>query len=137
MFWVHGSPSCRLEARCAPLLVPSQPPRPRLIANQPHAHMMARTLAFPCQGSQCSMPASPHQAIDTTYAVRFMDDAVFRELGIRLVAWDRPGYGQSDPQPQRSFQTFAGVSSVPRSASSRMLRPHARRAVFKVRVILF
>ncbi len=42
-------------------------------------------------------------------AGRFMDDAVFRELGIRLIAWDRPGYGQSDPQPQRSFQTFAGL----------------------------
>ena len=40
---------------------------------------------------------------------RFMDDDVFRELGIRLVAWDRPGYGQSDPQPQRSFKTFTGA----------------------------
>ena len=45
-------------------------------------------------------------------AGRFMDDAVFRELGIRLIAWDRPGYGQSDPQPQRSFQTFAGLLPV-------------------------
>ena len=54
LFWVHGSPSCRLEAT-------------------------------------------------------FMDEAVFQKLGIRLIAFDRPGYGQSEPHRQRSFASFAGA----------------------------
>ena len=40
-----------------------------------------------------------------------MDEAVFQELGIRLIAFDRPGYGQSEPHPRRSYASFAGTSS--------------------------
>lgn len=38
-----------------------------------------------------------------------MDEAVFQKLGIRLIAFDRPGYGQSEPHRQRSFASFAGA----------------------------
>ena len=49
---------------------------------------------------------------------------MFRELGIRLVAWDRPGYGQSDPQTQRSFKTFAGAPCVMRGQTGNERQGH-------------
>ena len=33
-------------------------------------------------------------------------ESVLDELGIHLVAFDRPGYGQSSPQRRRNFTTF-------------------------------
>ena len=30
-----------------------------------------------------------------------------QELGVYFVAFDRPGYGESDPDPKRSFQSTA------------------------------
>jgi pimeloyl-ACP methyl ester carboxylesterase len=34
-------------------------------------------------------------------------DELLERYGVRLVSYDRPGYGQSDPHPQRSLNTSA------------------------------
>eukprot|EP00897_Mesotaenium_endlicherianum_P004649 jgi/Mesen1/4211/ME000219S03343 len=41
------------------------------------------------------------------WAKGFGTQAMLEGLGVRLVAYDRPGYGQSDPHPQRTLQSEA------------------------------
>ena|SRR5690242_19764233 len=41
------------------------------------------------------------------------EDAMLAELGLRLVTYDRPGYGESDPQPgRRVVDAAADVAAI-------------------------
>jgi pimeloyl-ACP methyl ester carboxylesterase len=59
-----------------------------------------RTLAFDDVGDRGGVPVVYLHGTPDSRLARHPDDAVAAECGVRLVAVDRPGAGQSDPDPQ-------------------------------------
>lgn len=59
--------------------------------------------------------SSWHRSLGSRLESAVLNSAVLEELKIRVVSFDRPGYGQSSPHTNRSLASFAGVDSDARS----------------------
>ena len=53
-----------------------------------------------------------HRALGSRLESAVLDSAVLADLEIRVVSFDRPGYGQSSPHANRSIATFVGAPSL-------------------------
>jgi pimeloyl-ACP methyl ester carboxylesterase len=73
-----------------------------------------RRLAYRDRGDPAATPIVSHHGTPGSRLDRHPDeDAILAELGVRMIAYDRPGYGESDPQPGRRVVDAAGdVSAV-------------------------
>jgi pimeloyl-ACP methyl ester carboxylesterase len=61
-----------------------------------------RTLAYVERGSADGVPAILCHGTPGSRYTRHPDEGIYDRYGLRAVAYDRPGYGLSDPQPGRS-----------------------------------
>jgi pimeloyl-ACP methyl ester carboxylesterase len=66
-----------------------------------------RTLAFDDVGDPAGYPVVWHHGSMTCRLLRHPDDSLAAGAGLRLVCADRPGYGDSSPQPGRTLQGWA------------------------------
>lgn len=61
-----------------------------------------RTLAFVERGAPEGVPVIALHGTPGSRFVRQADPDLYERHGVRWIAYDRPGYGRSDPQPDRS-----------------------------------
>jgi pimeloyl-ACP methyl ester carboxylesterase len=78
-----------------------------MAANQPRTGEMrtpdGRRLAYCDSGAEDAVPIVAHHGTPGSRLDRHPEDAArLAELGLRMVSYDRPGYGASDPQPGRT-----------------------------------
>ncbi|MEV6522532.1 alpha/beta hydrolase [Longispora sp. NPDC051575] len=66
-----------------------------------------RTLAVEEWGVPGGTPVFSLHGSPMSRLARYPDDALFAELGIRLVTYDRPGFGASTPHPTRRVRDAA------------------------------
>lgn len=62
-----------------------------------------RALAFVERGVADGMPVLVCHGTPGSRLVRHPDPTLYERHGVRMVAYDRPGYGRSDPHPGRSI----------------------------------
>jgi pimeloyl-ACP methyl ester carboxylesterase len=61
-----------------------------------------RRLTYCDNGDPAATPVISHHGTPGSRLVRHPDeDAMLADLGLRMISYDRPGYGESDPQPGR------------------------------------
>ena len=66
-----------------------------------------RTLAFVERGAQDGVPVLACHGTPGSRLTRHPDPQMYERHGVRMVVYDRPGYGRSDPQPGRSIADAA------------------------------
>jgi pimeloyl-ACP methyl ester carboxylesterase len=66
-----------------------------------------RTLAYVERGSADGVPAILCHGTPGSRYTRHPDPAIYERHGVHAVAYDRPGYGRSDPKPGRSVADAA------------------------------
>jgi pimeloyl-ACP methyl ester carboxylesterase len=66
-----------------------------------------RTLAFFERGATDGMPVLVCHGTPGSRLTRHPDPTLYERQGVRMVAYDRPGYGRSDPHPGRSISDAA------------------------------
>jgi pimeloyl-ACP methyl ester carboxylesterase len=66
-----------------------------------------RTLAFFERGASDGMPVLVCHGTPGSRLTRHPDPTLYERHGVRMVAYDRPGYGRSDPHPGRSISDAA------------------------------
>jgi pimeloyl-ACP methyl ester carboxylesterase len=66
-----------------------------------------RTLAFVERGPESGMPVLVCHGTPGSRLTRHPDPEMYERHGVRMVAYDRPGYGRSDPQLGRSVADAA------------------------------
>jgi pimeloyl-ACP methyl ester carboxylesterase len=67
-----------------------------------------RTLTFIERGDPNGVPVIVCHGTPGSRHTRHPDPELYERHGVRMVAYDRPGYGGSDPQPGRSVADAAG-----------------------------
>jgi pimeloyl-ACP methyl ester carboxylesterase len=72
-----------------------------------------RTIAYVERGPEGGMPVILSHGTPGSRLARHPDAGIYERHGVRVVAYDRPGYGLSDPQPGRSVaDAAADVASL-------------------------
>jgi len=72
-----------------------------------------RTLAFVERGATQGTPVLVCHGTPGSRLSRHPDPDLYERHGVRMVAYDRPGYGRSDPQPGRSVaDAAADIESI-------------------------
>ncbi len=73
-----------------------------------------RRLAYRDNGDPAAMPVVSHHGTPGSRLDRHPDeDGILAELGVRMVTYDRPGYGESDPQRgRRVVDAAADVAAI-------------------------
>lgn len=66
-----------------------------------------RTLAYDDVGDPQGRPVFWHHGSMTCRLFRHPDDSLAARAGVRLICTDRPGYGESSPQPHRTLSGWA------------------------------
>ena len=66
-----------------------------------------RTLTFVERGAADGMPVLVCHGTPGSRLTRHPDPEIYERHGVHMVAYDRPGYGRSDPQPGRSVADAA------------------------------
>ena len=66
-----------------------------------------RTLTFVQRGAADGTPVLVCHGTPGSRLTRHPDPEIYERHGVRMVAYDRPGYGSSDPQPGRSVADAA------------------------------
>lgn len=66
-----------------------------------------RVLAFTEWGAADGVPVIYHHGTPSSRLEHWPDDSVLAEMRVRLVTFDRPGYGVSDPLPGRTLLDVA------------------------------
>jgi pimeloyl-ACP methyl ester carboxylesterase len=67
-----------------------------------------RTLTFVQRGASDGVPVIVCHGTPGSRLTRHHDAGMYERYGVRMVAYDRPGYGRSDPKPRRSVADAAG-----------------------------
>jgi pimeloyl-ACP methyl ester carboxylesterase len=67
-----------------------------------------RELAYREHGDPAGAPVVFHHGTPGSRLGRHPDESVYAACGVRLVAYDRPGYGRSSPRPGRRVADAAG-----------------------------
>ena len=65
-----------------------------------------RNLAFEQYGTENGIPVIFQHGLGDSRLARHPDEKLTIEAGIRLITVDRPGYGESSPQPGRTFLSW-------------------------------
>jgi pimeloyl-ACP methyl ester carboxylesterase len=72
-----------------------------------------RRLAYRDHGDPSAAAIVSHHGTPGSRLDRHPDeDAILAELGVRMITYDRPGYGESDPQPGRRVVDAAGDAAA-------------------------
>jgi pimeloyl-ACP methyl ester carboxylesterase len=72
-----------------------------------------RTLAFVERGSEHGIPVIASHGTPGSRLTRHRDPEIYERHGIRVIVYDRPGYGLSDPSPERSVaDAAADIASI-------------------------
>jgi pimeloyl-ACP methyl ester carboxylesterase len=66
-----------------------------------------RTLAFVQRGAPEGVPVLVCHGTPGSRLTRHHDPTIYERHGVKMVAYDRPGYGRSDPKPGRSVADAA------------------------------
>jgi pimeloyl-ACP methyl ester carboxylesterase len=66
-----------------------------------------RTLAYGERGSSDGVPVLVNHGTPGSRLSRHPDPSLYERHGVRMIAYDRPGYGRSDPKPGRSVADAA------------------------------
>ena len=66
-----------------------------------------RTLAFVERGAEDGIPVLACHGTPGSWLTRHSDPHLYERHGVRMVVYDRPGYGRSEPQPGRSVADAA------------------------------
>jgi pimeloyl-ACP methyl ester carboxylesterase len=67
----------------------------------------ARTLAYVERGPSDGVPVLVNHGTPGSRLSRHSDPGMYERHGVRMVAYDRPGYGRSDPNPGRTVADAA------------------------------
>lgn len=82
------------------------------MAGVPTGHVRTadgRRLAYRDRGDPGATAVVSHHGTPGSRLDRHPDeDAILAELGVRMVTYDRPGYGESDPHPGRRVVDAVG-----------------------------
>src|SRR5215212_10064165 len=72
-----------------------------------------RALAYVERGAEDGTPVIVSHGTPGSRLARHPDPEIYERHGVRAVAYDRPGYGRSDPQPGRSVaDATADVAAI-------------------------
>src|SRR5947207_3324412 len=70
-------------------------------------HPDRRTLAYVERGNADGVPVIVCHGTPGSRLTRHPDSELYARHGVRMIVYDRPGYGRSDPQPGRSVADAA------------------------------
>ncbi|KAF9606664.1 hypothetical protein IFM89_027708 [Coptis chinensis] len=110
-----------LKPGCAVLSVNTEPRSPPLSPKKVHIHPPSATLVQLPNGRQMAYHErgvsaetarfslfSPHSFLSSRLAgIPGIKESLLQDFGVRLITYDLPGFGESDPHPNRNLNTSA------------------------------